>query len=308
MNDAEKHILIIITDAQKRINQIEECIDEKYWDQIIYLFDVVLPKKVLKFITAQYKRKAILKKYLKKVNFNDKIVLGNYEHIYCRYIRSQFDFNQCIFIDDGIGSIRAHSDLEKIWVSNLNKPKHFINSLIFLEFKFKAIQIFTIFELRKSKYLFPIKHSFEFIKKNFIQSKGSSKDVFFLGQPLTEIKLISIDDYKNEVLKIKSYYEEKGLVFNYILHPGENKLNKEKLFENIIELKVPVEFHLMNENVLPKVVASFCSTAQFSLDILLGKTILLDIWKTKHFINNYNITNTLNLLEKTNQNINFRHL
>ncbi len=136
------------------------------------------------------------------------------------------------------------------------------------------MNFFTIFPLQQYKQEKIISHNFQKIKilleyKLNPLEKTNNQDVYFLGQPLQKLHNISAEEYISYIKKIKKFYSNKNMDFIYIPHPEEdmyilNKLKKDKNIETLL-IKEPFEFYFLKNHMKIRQVASFFSSALFTI-------------------------------------------
>ena len=133
--------------------------------------------------------------------------------------------------------------------------------------KNKSKKYWTFFNLYNLK-----THSFEFFKDNFkTYDLATENSIYLIGQKLVEEKLLDKHTYMLILKKIKSKYSNHSIY--YFKHRGENdvNLNEIKKIGFIIKsLDYPIEFHPIEQKIMPSHIISFCSTALISLYEIYG--------------------------------------
>jgi len=231
---------------------------------------------------------------LKKYNYNY-IFLGYFSH-QNRLISCNLLYKNLFLIDDGTYTIILHKELffkeffgTSMLITNKYRNKQklynfifFIKKLFYISFNLKndfksyELNFFTIYNLKKTKNEKIIYNNF-FYLKNKISEKKYSYDkhkVFFLGQALYNILDVSTDDYIFYIKKIIYLYKKSNISIIYIPHYREDnevliKLSKFKSdYFEIKKIDIPIELYLINSSILPFKIASFFSSALFSIKIL----------------------------------------
>ena len=147
------------------------------------------------------------------------------------------------------------------------------------DFKEMKLNFFTIFPLKQYNNEKIINHSFQRIRQLFKNKITISKDaykesVYFLGQPLTKLSNVSDKDYILYIKQIIKFYNTKNLQLIYIPHPEENNdvvniLSKLQDTNFKIEyINKPFEFHFLENNLNIISLASFFSSALFTMKII----------------------------------------
>lgn len=136
------------------------------------------------------------------------------------------------------------------------------------------IDFFSMYELNAYKHQQVYRNRYLVLQEMFLHRKiqTCNETVLFLGSKLSEVGLISDSQYIAYLKQIHAHYKSEGLHVMYVPHRGENqfKLATIKLqFDfQITELSYPIELLGLYQDKLPKKVASFYSTALYSLNAL----------------------------------------
>jgi len=144
------------------------------------------------------------------------------------------------------------------------------------DFKQIKLDFFTIFHLTSYAKEKIVNHQFKRIQNIFqLSNKTSStqeeKNIYFLGQPLDKALNISNDQYISYIIEIASHYKNNQIHFIYVPHRSENpsivsNLALEK-FEVLVP-NIPFEIYLLENNIDITYLASFFSSALFTLKVL----------------------------------------
>ena len=289
----QNNILIILyTDNQKQLNQMKKLLKFIDWHRIEY---IPLPQKSIdKIIFSKNIYHSL--KFIEK-NKIDKLFVGEYRSDHVNHIVNSLINGEVYLLDDGLAQLNYHKEI------NQQPYKVKVRRLIykFLFYKLKGIKytFFTIFDIPNEKI---IRNNYSFFKK-YIGSKEIENSIYFIGQPLVDLAIMSKENYKKELIKIIDFY--KGRKFIYILHRREEieniknlslELNFEyKEFDNLIELE------MINSKIVPSHFATFYSTAivtlpSFILEVEYRAFKSKDEIINKNFITN--ISNTYKELEK----------
>jgi len=209
---------------------------------------------------------------------------------------ANISYEKLFLLDDGVYTIAIHNELynvnakgyqkyilpfsEGVRVEKLRKIKFMIyNNLrkfYFLlhgyknDMKVMKLNFFTIFDLPQYQNELIINHEFNFLKSCYTFDKNNLTDnkVYFLGQPLDRSLGISQELYLIYMETIIDKYKKENKFFIYIAHRAEKKstLDKIKKFRvDVVKPKQSFEFYCLDNNLNIQQIASFHSTALFSI-------------------------------------------
>ncbi|HHB52383.1 MAG TPA: hypothetical protein ENK75_04990 [Saprospiraceae bacterium] len=228
------------------------------------------------------------------------VFLGYFSANLRRFV-CNFNYENLFLYDDGTYTIALHNELYcsnstpyliKPYSEKRRKTKLMQGVFLFYDFyrrcffKFHGykndftsditLNFFTIFKLSSCQKEQIINHSFNTIKKFFINSKTQDKDfsqsVFFLGQPLNKVLSIKTNKYLYYIDQIQDFYAHRKLKIIYITHRSEEKqvIEKIKKYKNlkVITLDIPIEIYILQNNIQIQHVASFFSSGLFTLKML----------------------------------------
>lgn len=254
-------LVLIFNSLDTNTKQIDQLVSLHKWEQIIRLEDRGRSKlfKYVKLVNS------LKKQSFKYMFFGN---LGTIQKILLANLKKEFVY----MLDDGTSTIMYYDKYIK--VSRVNKYN--LRELRFLIFGLKIkvkdkINFFTYFNLEQINGIKVIKNNFEKLKSRSIKREETSKEIYFIGQPLDDVNVLSIDDYVSVLNGISRLYDKK---ITYIPHRSESielKKSIENIDENIIEiikLDTPVELYFLEKNIYPSIVISFFSTALSTLKII----------------------------------------
>jgi hypothetical protein len=241
----------------------------KAYQEALDLFEIKGVKMILRkrFITHLQLLLFIL--ISKKFKY---LIIGNFMDNYQRLFLKRKTFEKSYILDDGTESI----------VKFKNKY------LDELAAKSKSpFELFTMFKVAKNfKYPITINELLFFKKK--IETKHTNDEIYIIGQPLSELNIISKNQYCifiENILKINMGYKIK-----YFPHRLENPSHLKKIFKNynveIFITKSFFEIFLIKNKYLPKTIIGFYSTALISVAFSLPKSSKLKI--EYHYIKEFN--------------------
>lgn len=249
-------LLILYTDNKRQLEQMEKLIGFINWHTIKYL---PLPQKNIDkilFVKNIHNRLKDIEK--DKIN---KIFVGEYRSDHVNHIVNYFQNINIYLVDDGLAQVSYHKEMSQ--QSLKVKIRRLVYKAIFYKLSRIKYIFYTIYDIENEHI---IKNSYSFFKAQ-ISNKKVKKSIYFIGQPLVELGMVSDDTYKNEIKKIIHFYGDKKFI--YILHRRENIENIKKIssqlnfeykeFNNLIELE------MINSKKIPSDFATFFSTAIVTL-------------------------------------------
>ena len=255
-NTKNNILLILYTANSDQLNQMEKLLGFAKWHSVKY---IPLPEKKLDkifFVQKVYMSlKGIEKKSLEKV------FVGEYRSDHVNHIVNFFQSKEVYLLDDGLAQLSYH---EEIATQSL---KVRVRRLIYMALLYKLKRInytfFSMFEIENEKC---IKNNYLFFKQ-YIEKKETEDIVYFIGQPLVELNIISELDYREMIAKVMEFYVTKRFV--YIMHRREKEKNIEKLSEALnfkyLKLSNLIELEMINAKVVPSDFSTFFSTAIVTL-------------------------------------------
>lgn len=193
----------------------------------------------------------------------DQVIIGNYNNIigYFLALRFQKENKQIIYLDDGLATLEIYKERNQLHI--LKSSRLFggrVNKLIDKTFYRKrildTIYLYSSFELN---FICTPKYD-KIINQDNVTSyenKQIGNELWFIGSPLIENNYMTEYQFKTFINKVKSYAQNKGFIFKYILH----RFERPKLEPDSLQFDLPIEVILKNKNVLPSEVISFYSSA-----------------------------------------------
>lgn len=199
-------------------------------------------------------------------------------------------------IDDGTATLALH----KTMLNPNHIKKITLNSLI-REYRFKIfglksnlknlkINYFTFFNLTPYLDEKIIKNEFLFLKNTFSKKTNNSHDiVYLLGQNAVETNTMREEIYIGYLKKIINYYQNKKII--YYPHRSEEITSAYTPLKNenfiIMGSEQPIEIELLTKGNNPSTIASFISSALFTLhQIFPNASIDSFILETEDLLNN----------------------
>lgn len=256
---------------------IEYLIDKsEHWHDIIF----VRPKPYYGYFWVS------LLNTLKKEHFNYVFTRG---FSVAAYIIHNLNYNEHILLDDGNATViiseefKTKGNLTQRFslFKGLNKKGFKYNLISWLytlfgisvEKEVNTISFFTFYNLPKIKHQTIYNNNMSWL--NALKSEGNLKVtndiIFVVGTDFCGANILTVNDYTDELLKIKNYYQNKKLV--YIPHPREketflNHLKDQGFGMRLNTYNIELDFLLANE--IPTHIAGTVSTALITLKLIYG--------------------------------------
>jgi len=267
-NTTNNHLVAIFTEFKsKNKDQIIKLINKNDWDNILE-FDI-RPVGT----TSTFFRQVELVKILKN---------GSYINVFCgdlssiiKLILSNINKKKIYLLDDGATTINRH--LNEL---NSNKKKKTSTKKIFRQLRFnllglktalkETINMFTSYKLTPHADEQIIHNDLAYFKKTFLLKSNLDENVYFLGQPLSELGIVDRETYLKYIDTVKKHYLNKKII--YIPHRFEKNIEAIEELQNssfrVQHIDLPIELEFINTNKYPMQICSFFSSALFTLNIL----------------------------------------
>ncbi len=307
-------LLIYYSLSVRNNAQIDNLLTLSNWDRIIRVKSIKQPK--LSLIRNLF----VLKKMQVENDAYDKIFIGEFRNGIFRLFLCTLAHNDQYLLDDGTATIEIQNDYLTGKINYVNESFRYKLILSFFSYKshcINKINLFTCFDLKPHDDQKIVKNKFSTLRKLASEDvKICSNDVYFLGGDYLEKNYVSENYYLETLKKIRQYYGDNKII--YIPHRGEDEKNILKImqidgfaierFSNIAE----VEFVL--RNIYPRIIASFCSTALYTLQIifqnsqidsfLIPQVELNPIYQRRieEFYDFYRNTRNINVIDLTSSN------
>ena len=114
-----------------------------------------------------------------------------------------------------------------------------------------------------------IQNELKYVKSIYVKSHYEQiPKAIFIGQPLSEQGVVSLESYIYMINSLKEYYERKEIEFLYLCHRAEN-ISLLPQHWNIQVKSIPIEIDLISQDLIPTMILSFYSSALLNLKMLL---------------------------------------
>ena len=259
--------------------------DGKNINQIFDLLEFFPYDKLLTYQNSDGMKIFNLIKYIKEISSRD------YEHVFFGYstpiyrrMIANLNYKKLFFLDDGVLTITTHNQLyreadlhsklsslpmEKIDYKRKLRDLYYKLNNIQVDCSLQDLNFFTMFTLPTYKNEQIINHNFSYIRNLFSTTTKQDNNVYILGQPLKRAIKMHTFEYIRYLDKVFECYSNRNIIyiphrvepmsdwFQYILYKKKNV--------SILYLDVPIELYFLKNNIQPREIVSFMTTALFTI-------------------------------------------
>jgi hypothetical protein len=284
----ERNILILISSFYKTRNEIYSMLDRNTWDDVLTISKNTASLAGLGYLKYLIDFKKKLLKIIYQYHDIAKLIIGNYNDLLNHFLIQNVSYNKLYLLDDGLASLdisvnRLNEIRNKKSILDLDRYKKIRPKMARLILNLnnkipEKIYFYTAYDLIKNEKDCFIENKYMILKSG-ISQMTTNQTAFFIGQPLTELKIVSEQHYfraLEEIIRQLIKYK----VF-YIPHRTE-KTEKLKKISKLVEVKnfnLPIEIAVLNERVLPSFFITFYSSAIVNLSIIYGKKFQYRMYK-----------------------------
>jgi hypothetical protein len=200
-----------------------------------------------------------------------------------RHLANVGNYGRLYLLDDGTDTLEINSqrngrfELNRAISDHRKTPfwKTFINDFRRRYYDWNTAEVseltyFTVYDLNVGKGDRVIKNEYRYLR-SLLKLKQRDDNVYFLGQCLVEDKFMTQSSYLSYLESVRNYYSRDKVV--YIVHPRESKAMIQKIKADVgletKQLSLPIECELAFHGPVPRVIASFFSSALESCRHLL---------------------------------------
>jgi len=236
------------------------------WDSISQKIYSIHNIKIMTLFVFKILRMSLFKKY----NY---LVVSQVDQFYSKCFYFIASANKIISLDEGNAVFRIVDQRNSNKRSSLFMPKRII--------------FFSSYSIKVERPDIVVRCNYDFSKNKLKTSKVNHNELWFIGSPYIEDRLINKDLYWTYIRKIRNDY--KGKSIKYFPHRREKKkylkiLEKDYQF-SIIKIDCPIEFFLLDNDQLPRIISGFLSAALLNLRNITNANIQIH----SYFIDSNNI-------------------
>jgi len=207
----------------------------------------------------------------------DVLIIGNTNDLWLRHLANSLnDRRALVECEDGAATLNSNWAPTKSW--SLRKV------LLGFDAKDPCLdEVYTSYDGISLAGVEVKKNRYGYIRSLFDQGELKvSEDVWFVGQPLTELALMSRDAYLASVRAVKNNYAGKGC-FIYCPHPSESESNVRFLCSSLgverLNAKSIIEVSILASDNVPARVASFYSSAISTVIGIFSGKVCVDVYR-----------------------------
>lgn len=278
----EKNLFYVFLGKSEKNNDFMKDLSKKYLPkEQIYFFEQKT-NSVIILINKINKIKNINKNY--KIN---NLFIGNISEFSEKVFAINIECNRLWSLDDGSKTLvlkdyysKSNNKINCFEKINLNS---LVKSIILIFFSLKSSKVrvinwFTIFNFIPKNGGFIKNHQLLKFKKEinfkYHKSYNENDEVYFIGTNIINVGVIKNENYFIQLLSsIKNNYKNKKVY--YIPHRFESSIHLKKISQLGFEIKEfdhIIEIAFLEKNIYPKTIASFYSTALYTLSKIFPET------------------------------------
>ncbi len=279
--NAESSYLVLFTDFLPSLNQIQNNLDVSNWGGFTNLFYAIRKKGGIKVVFQKLLGFFKLILLLRKFRNVENIFVGHIDDVWMRFFLRRIKAKKIILLEDGVATLQIA--MRRLNTNNLHYfpgqakivKNGFFKNTVFEDYILgnqdiilPSITFFTAYEKIQINSFDNVEaNTFHYLYSNRNKTQEIINEVWFVGQPLVERKLVSKNDFIEMLNTIKTKYGDK-YDYCYIIHRSE----KYPEFINDLGFKVisfenPLEIVVTRSKEIPAIIGSVNSAA------------LMNIWK-----------------------------
>ena len=254
-NNILNYDIIILYYSKVELNQVFE-VNKVYNFKIKY--------KIRGYPVLQYLQIYYLSILIKECQ---ELIIGNFFSETHLFFQNKLKNKITTIVDDGmvVHNIPNYINTKKKLVKE-SFIKVFLKKILRIKYPHN-IKLYTIFRLKSKSNISIQKNNLQYLNKQLCNSKIKD-NLLIIGQPLVEKNIVSISRYREYIDLICSIHS-----FKKIIYFPSRKEKKSKLLKIAKNKKITIEspescleVFLIKNNLLPKMVVGFSSTALITLD------------------------------------------
>ena len=257
----KSYLLVFLIEAGESVPQYENLVSMEEWEKVIYLESPAGAKGLMTFPKDF------------KVSVSDLIsenieylFVGEYRSPYVNHMVNFFDANKVILVDDGMAVLNYENFFRSRSIyKRLRRTLYYM-----VGYKAGAFSYcqFSAFYLERSS---AVVNDYRWLKRGK-KNYALSDDVWFLGQPLVELAIMSPQNWMLYIEKVMRRYKRGR--FCYVMHRRNDssfiEAASQKLGFKCIRFDRPIELEFLELKTIPHEVITAYSTAIFTLSKLVA--------------------------------------
>lgn len=212
----------------------------------------------------------------------DRLFVGNYFLDHMRHLTNRVAHKELVLLDDGTTALGVAAERRKAGEAGLGPPRRpWRQQLVdrFIGWSLAQAQnatFFTMYDLAVGPSDRIVQHQYEFLRQR-AAAQATSDEVWFLGQTLY-YEGITEDAYLAQIRLVAERYADRSFV--YLPHKGElpgriDRIHRD-LGVSVRTFEVPIEYQLAMRGPLPRILASFYSSALENCRIIFGPQLTIE--------------------------------
>jgi hypothetical protein len=291
---SDTRVVILLSDIYSKAS-FRPFLSDEQWGGTEYVESRILPSRAVGWLCGRVPQRIRsyyetiglrglrerLDRQAEAVGAADALLIGNYYLPHMRHFANVLPHRELILIDDGTATLEIAEERQRHAHGHARVPKFRAEQLVNrvvgwrLEHQPRAT-FFTIYETAVGPLDRKIQHAYSYLRAKAADFECSG-EVLFLGQTIY-YEGITEDAYMQQLRRVRQHFAGEKLV--YAPHKGEmpervNRIREEFGWE-IRRYDVPIEYQLAMRGPLPKVLASFYSSALENCRLIFGPRLRIE--------------------------------
>jgi hypothetical protein len=291
----DNHVVILLSDIYP-VGLFRPLLGDEQWDSAQYVDSRVPARHALhrlrdhpsQRIRSYYETTELrdLRKRLDalagSLGVADALVLGNYCLDHMRHFANALSHEKLILIDDGTTTLDIADDRRRYAAGRSPRVRRsrtdaLVNFLIGWRLGHRdRATFFTVYDMDVGSADTLVRHSYDYLRGRASEFECNG-EVLFLGQTIY-YEGISEDAYLDELRRVGAHFAGDTLV--YAPHKGEKPDRVERIRQElgweIRRYDAPIEYQLAMRGPLPRILASFYSSALENCRLIFGSRLMIE--------------------------------
>ncbi len=215
-----------------------------------------------------------------------RIFLGNYGQPHMKHLANRIRAESIYLLDDGTATIAINEERRKRKTVGARAGRSGWRYRLrtgFLGFDLRPIEnvvFFTAYDLLLADGDEIVRNDYRYFRGRSEKLDGT-EDVYFIGQPMVEDGLMTLEDFTSHLERVKRHLAGKSVL--YLPHKRE-RLDKVRTIQDILGFRtmsfdVPIEYQMSVRGPRPKILASFFSSALENSRIIFGRLMQIKCFR-----------------------------